>query len=593
MISSLKMLDAIEGRVGGYLIAWGSPRQRDLQGEYFTPQTDLGLDWYPQRPVLYHHGLDDTVGSAVIGVIDSLKADAQGLWAEARLNLRQRHAPSVLRLIERGELGWSSGSLPHLVEVAQDGRITRWIIVEGSLTPTPAEPRLTDVQALKSAYAALGLDATRLDPSPKHKRQGHTNMTPYNDTARRLPYSDREAREAPTAAQRITVTSQYDNLSALDMLHGYMMLRTGKHFQGASEHYANALAWKLEREGKLNKVPGIKAGELSISTQTGYGDEWVPNLWSAELWAKARAENVVLSALRPIEMPSNPYELPTEGADPTVYFVGETANESAMTFGSGAAIPSSRMGSGKAQLLAKKLALRVGFSAELAEDSLVPVLAMYREQAQKALSTSIDYVLLNGDVTATNANINRSGGSPSFDGNERFLAMDGLRKLPIVTNAANTVDAAGVVTLDKLRTTRFKMAADYAARPSDLAWFVDPGTYAKLLGLPEFLTMEKAGALATAQTGQIGIMDGAPVFVSPELPLTDTTGKVSTTVANNTRGTALCVYTPGWCVGYRRNIGIALEYVGYHDAYQLTASVRFALIRYNNQPAAALVNITL
>src|SRR5689334_7097151 len=89
--TSLKTLDAGEGRVGGYLVIWGSSEQRDLQGEYFTPETDLGLDWYEQRPVLYHHGLDGSLKAAVIGVIDTLRADSTGLWAEAQLDLRQRY----------------------------------------------------------------------------------------------------------------------------------------------------------------------------------------------------------------------------------------------------------------------------------------------------------------------------------------------------------------------------------------------------------------------------------------------------------------------------------------------------------------------
>src|SRR5215813_4718599 len=55
MHTTLKTINAAEGRVGGYLVVWGSPQQRDLQGEYFTPKTDLGLGWYDQRPVLYHH----------------------------------------------------------------------------------------------------------------------------------------------------------------------------------------------------------------------------------------------------------------------------------------------------------------------------------------------------------------------------------------------------------------------------------------------------------------------------------------------------------------------------------------------------------
>ena len=43
---AVKTLDGSSGRVGGYLVVWGSPASRDLQDEYFTPATDLGLDWF-------------------------------------------------------------------------------------------------------------------------------------------------------------------------------------------------------------------------------------------------------------------------------------------------------------------------------------------------------------------------------------------------------------------------------------------------------------------------------------------------------------------------------------------------------------------
>ncbi len=153
------------GRVGGYLVVWGNPSQKDLQGEYFTPETELGLDWYDQRPALYHHGLDGTMQATPIGVIDKVKADQTGVWAEAQLNLRNKYVQAVLNLINQGILAWSSGSLPHLVQTAPDGQIKRWPIVEGSMTPTPAEPRHTDINAIKSAYADLGLDITRLLPA--------------------------------------------------------------------------------------------------------------------------------------------------------------------------------------------------------------------------------------------------------------------------------------------------------------------------------------------------------------------------------------------------------------------------------------------
>lgn len=160
-MSALKMLS--DNRVGGYLVVWGSPSQKDLQKEYFTPQSELGLDWYTQRPVLYHHGLDGTMKATVIGTIDTLKADQTGVWAEAQLLMHNQYVEQILQLIKNGVLGWSSGSLPHLVEVASDGQIKRWPVVEGSLTPTPAEPRRTSVSTIKSAYAALGLDSTRLE----------------------------------------------------------------------------------------------------------------------------------------------------------------------------------------------------------------------------------------------------------------------------------------------------------------------------------------------------------------------------------------------------------------------------------------------
>ena len=61
--------------MGGYLVVWGDESRRDLHGEYFTPGTELALDWYTHRPVLYHHGLDGAVKSALVGAIDTLRMD--------------------------------------------------------------------------------------------------------------------------------------------------------------------------------------------------------------------------------------------------------------------------------------------------------------------------------------------------------------------------------------------------------------------------------------------------------------------------------------------------------------------------------------
>ncbi|MYD37777.1 MAG: phage major capsid protein [Chloroflexi bacterium] len=584
----VKMVDAPAGRIGGYLIVWGESRQRDLQGEYFTPQTDVGLDWYEQRPVLYQHGLDGSLKAAVIGVIDTLRVDDTGLWAEAQLDLHKRYVRAVQRLVERGVLNWSSGSLPHLVEVSAEGQIKRWPIVEGSLTPTPAEPRHTDVRTLQSAYKALGLDMSRLglagaatSDASHEKGQDMTQQT--QAPLKRLPIADE--REALKSV-RIEVGSQFDGLEAVDLLHGYMLLRSANNFHGVSEGFSNALAHKVTRA----QLKASKADELAYSTQTGFGDDWVPDLWSQQIWHKARSDNTILPLFQNIEMPSNPFELPIEGTDPTVYFVPETQDESQLSLGAGNPIPDSKIGSGKVTLSAKKLALRVGFSSELVEDAVVPVLNIYRQQAARAIADAIDHVLLNGDSTsAATGNINSDKAKPAS--RSKYLALDGLRHLPLVDNSANAQSMAGAPTLAKLRQTRFLMPSKYAARPTDLAWLVDSGTYAALLSLGEFLTMDKAGALATAQTGQIGFIDGIPVFVSAEMPLTEASGKVGS--GTNNKGQALCVYRPGWFVGYRRKIAVGVDYLPYYDSYQLTATVRLAFARFDSEVASCLYNITV
>ena len=394
--TAVKTIDAAAGRIGGYLVTWGEARRPDLQGEYFTRETDVGLDWYEQRPVLYHHGLDGALKAAVIGVIDKLRPDETGLWAEAQLDLRKRYVRAVQRLVDQGVLSWSSGSLPHLVEVSSTGQITRWPIVEGSLTPTPAEPRHTDVQTLKSAYKALGLDMTRLglggeaaaaSVNQESSERKEETMTEHATVARkRLPLADE--RDAIKLAN-IAVGSEFDSLDAMDMLHGYMLMRSAKSFHGVSQRYANALAHKVRGA----QLKATKADELAYSTQTGFGDEWAPDLWSQQIWQRARQDNTILPLFQSIEMPSNPFELPIEGADPTVYFVPESQDEAHLTLGSGNPIPDSKVASGKVTLNAKKLALRVGFSSELVEDAVIPVLNIYREQAVRAIADAIDNVL--------------------------------------------------------------------------------------------------------------------------------------------------------------------------------------------------------
>lgn len=104
--------------------------------------------------------------------------------------------------------------------------------------------------------------------------------------------------------------------------------------------------------------------------------------------------------------------------------------------------------------------------------------------------------------------------------------------------------------------------------------------------------MDKAGAHATALTGQLGFIDGIPLLVSAAMALSQADGKVEFGGTND-KGTAVIVYRPGWLVGYRRRIAVSVDYLPYYDAYQMTATVRLGFTNYDSDVAAIGYNITV
>ena len=145
------------GYVKGYLVRFGNDKTADLEGDYFTPQTDYGFPVAKGQRVplnvYYHHGMDAAVGKKSIGT-GFVKMDNTGLWYEAQLDLADEYGSMIAKLCKQGKMGFSSGAAGHLVERKSMGgaaEITRWPIAEASITPTPAEYR-NSVKTLKEYY---------------------------------------------------------------------------------------------------------------------------------------------------------------------------------------------------------------------------------------------------------------------------------------------------------------------------------------------------------------------------------------------------------------------------------------------------------
>ena len=180
---TLKALDE-KGRVGGYSVRFTDSSHRDLSGDYFTKDTYLGAHQGDGVDVLFHHGMPlytsrrmtEEQKTAFEGFRNHIfspaktKKDDVGLFTEVVLDMADDYEKAVYKLVKAGKLGWSSGSTWHMVKRTDDGEITRWPIIEISMTPTPAEPlnRAVTLKAIESLkFNPLNDDADDdLDENP-------------------------------------------------------------------------------------------------------------------------------------------------------------------------------------------------------------------------------------------------------------------------------------------------------------------------------------------------------------------------------------------------------------------------------------------
>lgn len=704
-----------EGRVGGYLVVFTDAQDRDSYGEYFTARTDYGLDYYRNQPVLFHHGQNDSLVTP-IGVIDTLSVNDYGVYAEAQLDVGsddptiRDYAITAYNQVNAGKLFWSSGSADHLVRITEDGEIKQWFIVEGSLTPKPAEERgRTHVEVLRAALKALLNEQTETDtpaieaeppkePDAKPKltlRHRKNNMAmkmdmatimsvlnsanmedaakwelaqafaaadsggeevtevmaegedpaamppeppvepvaaaPRSATAQEtarlildamrsapakpLPSGGGQSPVAKAPLNQIVMRTKFHDLSPVDMayMHEWRsgMARHGK-VSAPDEKFAKELLDKTQKSlsyestrsqlnlnhEEANRILAIKDNELDNTTFATGILEWIPTLWTSELWRRVRLDNEVAAQFRVIEMPSNSYELPIESTDPIVYLVPETKNESQLLLdGAGNPTPDSKVNSAKTTLTAKKLGLRVGFSSEAEEDSIIPFIPQLREQGIRALANAVDNVLLNGDTDTTiNTNINSIDGTPAAT--DKYLIFNGILKNALVTTSGQSLDMNNSKpTLANIRTLRAKLQSAlnvYGLRPDDLVMFVDPYTWFTMLSIDEINSWLNNGRNATVNNGMLPNIDGIPVFPSQEMGLANSAGKVATTTpANNLYGRIAMAAKQGWTIGYRRQVQTNVDYLSYYDSYQFTANLRIAFINKDGYASAAAYEINV
>jgi hypothetical protein len=140
----------------------------DLDGEWFSPRTDIKPDWFDIRLVDWHHGHDERMGRAVLGKAVDLgpfdgagsEPDEDGWWVTVWLAHGERRVDLVKKLAERGaQLYGSSESVAGLVAKAKTGEILAWPYVRQTLSTSPQNTYsvLRPLKATLDAYVAEGM----------------------------------------------------------------------------------------------------------------------------------------------------------------------------------------------------------------------------------------------------------------------------------------------------------------------------------------------------------------------------------------------------------------------------------------------------
>lgn len=205
----VKVLDGDRGTLGGWAIPFGGPVKggKDLDGEFFAPDTNFCLDWFPEdgRPVLYDHGFDRDLKLDVIGRQTSKYVDGDlGIWAETQLNMAHRYGEMILDLAKKGVLGYSSGALGGYVQREKNGKIAQWPWIELTATVRPANPYALIAPEAVKHFQGIDLPKPIADAAnepgepagsePTNKRMTIPDGMSLDDARRKIENAIRESR---------------------------------------------------------------------------------------------------------------------------------------------------------------------------------------------------------------------------------------------------------------------------------------------------------------------------------------------------------------------------------------------------------------
>ena len=196
---------------------------------------------------------------------------------------------------------------------------------------------------------------------------------------------------------------------------------------------------------------------LKATLTTTTGADYIPTILSGEFIRVMRHGLSAAAAIRQIDMPAKNLSLPAEGADVVVYPAGETVS-----------ITQADTDDRKVDLGAVDIKALSCYTDDIAEDSIIPVLALHREKHQTGMAEGIEFAVIHGDANDTQG----QSSNTTMTQYHMYSAWDGLHAQAIsATTAEIAVGGArwdGRDALDQIN------ALDTYAQEGQCCWLMHP-----------------------------------------------------------------------------------------------------------------------
>lgn len=313
---------------------------------------------------------------------------------------------------------------------------------------------------------------------------------------------------------------------------------SGKGFQVARAHPLFKDRW--------NSI--LRAMDVDTS---GEGGAWVPTGIGASIHEAVRASGKVAALFERIDLPTNPWKWPIEGADATAYRVAEPTGDTESKF------TASTPGTVAATFDAEIFGVRALISRSLEPDSAAAIVPYLQRKIIQAFVDAEEKAILDGDTDGTHQDTDV--GSSTTDAR---TAWDGLRKKALAQTVA-TATSASVANLLVVR----KAMGKWGVNPADLAFIVGVSNLHTLLADSNLLTVDKMGPNATILSGQIGSIAGVPVIVSEHVRENLNASGVYDAITT-TKTYMLCVNRREWAMGQRMAMDMQTDDSIYRETFQ-------------------------